>query len=302
MEANTETVEVKTTGPTEKTRFDITEKVTQEWATKVNKAWQKGLIPIFNTGDLLKAAKDKLGHGNFATMLKSTSFDQTTAERLMKIAADKRLRESAHGPNLTGLSLRTLYELTKLTDAQFEAAIANGRIHANMQRQEAEKLINSPAPINKGVLTKKFVVPPFSVFDSRTKEWQDRKQAWLSLGIQPALPPEFKREAARDQAETGAEAPDQSAEPPAAAAESTVALSDKWLALIPEADEIVSGLMDASRDWLGCGSPQTRAWQGMGTTLVGVWCADSKLNFRPPDIARFRGWNHWAFRAWGADQ
>jgi WD40 repeat protein len=25
-------------------------------------------------------------------------------------------------------------------------------------------------------------------------------------------------------------------------------------------------------------------------------------NFRPPDIARFRGWNHWAFRAWGADQ
>jgi hypothetical protein len=24
--------------------------------------------------------------------------------------------------------------------------------------------------------------------------------------------------------------------------------------------------------------------------------------FRPPDIARFRGWNHWAFRAWGADQ
>jgi hypothetical protein len=26
------------------------------------------------------------------------------------------------------------------------------------------------------------------------------------------------------------------------------------------------------------------------------------FNFRPPDIARFRGWNHWAFRAWGADQ
>jgi transposase-like protein len=26
------------------------------------------------------------------------------------------------------------------------------------------------------------------------------------------------------------------------------------------------------------------------------------IKFRPPDIARFRGWNHWAFRAWGADQ
>lgn len=37
---------------------------------------------------------------------------------------------------------------------------------------------------NAGIMFEKFVVPPFSVFDTRQHYWQERKKTWLSLGIQ----------------------------------------------------------------------------------------------------------------------
>jgi len=36
-------------------------------------------------------------------------------------------------------------------------------------------------------LKRKFVMPPFSVLDARQGYWQDRKRAWLSLGIESEL-------------------------------------------------------------------------------------------------------------------
>lgn len=36
-------------------------------------------------------------------------------------------------------------------------------------------------------LSARFIVPPFSVLDARQGYWQDRKRAWLSLGIQSEL-------------------------------------------------------------------------------------------------------------------
>ena len=33
----------------------------------------------------------------------------------------------------------------------------------------------------------KFLLPPFSVLNAREGWWQDRKRAWLSLGIQSEL-------------------------------------------------------------------------------------------------------------------
>jgi len=44
------------------------------------------------------------------------------------------------------------------------------------------------APIdNKAQLQAKFIVPPFSVLDTRQGYWQERKRLWLSLGIQSEL-------------------------------------------------------------------------------------------------------------------
>ncbi|HUU94349.1 MAG TPA: class I SAM-dependent methyltransferase [Phycisphaerae bacterium] len=42
-------------------------------------------------------------------------------------------------------------------------------------------------PASRGPLADEFVVPPFSVFDARQGFWQERKRAWLSLGIQSEL-------------------------------------------------------------------------------------------------------------------
>lgn len=39
------------------------------------------------------------------------------------------------------------------------------------------------APVLKGELVRRFVIPPFSVLDSRSGRWRTRKDAWLRLGI-----------------------------------------------------------------------------------------------------------------------
>lgn len=41
--------------------------------------------------------------------------------------------------------------------------------------------VTKPPPVT---LADRFTVPPFSIFDRRGGEWQDRKRNWLSLGIQ----------------------------------------------------------------------------------------------------------------------
>lgn len=40
------------------------------------------------------------------------------------------------------------------------------------------------APALRGVLSKKFLIPPFSVMNAREGFWQTRKKAWIALGIQ----------------------------------------------------------------------------------------------------------------------
>lgn len=39
----------------------------------------------------------------------------------------------------------------------------------------------------KGQLEKEFIVPPFSVFDTKQGYWQDRKRIWKELGIKSEL-------------------------------------------------------------------------------------------------------------------
>lgn len=40
-----------------------------------------------------------------------------------------------------------------------------------------------PDPGRIGSLKEKFIIPPFSILDTRLGNWQERKQAWLELGI-----------------------------------------------------------------------------------------------------------------------
>ena len=40
---------------------------------------------------------------------------------------------------------------------------------------------------NGGELLKKFIVPPFSILDTKQGYWQERKRQWLSIGLQSEL-------------------------------------------------------------------------------------------------------------------
>lgn len=53
----------------------------------------------------------------------------------------------------------------------------------NMKLQNEFPFMTEIAKVNL-LLRDKFIEPPFSVLDTKQGEWQDRKRAWLSLGIQ----------------------------------------------------------------------------------------------------------------------
>jgi ParB-like chromosome segregation protein Spo0J/DNA modification methylase len=98
-------------------------------------------------------------------------------QRRAYILADNRLAEIGGGWDEEMLKLE-LSELAALgldvTEIGFDA------IPADMQ--EAADLADA-----KKTLSEKFGVPPFTVLNAREGWWQDRKRAWLALGIQSEL-------------------------------------------------------------------------------------------------------------------
>jgi len=112
-------------------------KTRADWCEEIGESWQQQLTSILRTGKLLHEAKAAVKHGDWVSMLRyGLPFKERTAQRLMKIARDSRLTNPAHGPFLPP-SWRTLYELTRLTDDQFQLALTKGAIHPEMDRADA---------------------------------------------------------------------------------------------------------------------------------------------------------------------
>lgn len=107
-----------------------------EWTGRITEAWGKTLAGVFETASLLLEAKSALAHGEFQAMVESDlPFGPRTARRLMAIGRDKRLTERTHTSVLPP-SWMTLYELTRLDDADFDAAIADGTIRPDMGQKD----------------------------------------------------------------------------------------------------------------------------------------------------------------------
>src|SRR5260370_37375543 len=111
------------------------------WAAKIRAAWQSSINGIIECGQLLIAAKAELGHGEFEVMIENElPFTPSTARRLMIVAEDERIRAHVH---VLPPSWGTLYELTKLDDNEFAAAITDrARPGAARHRPRCE---NEPA-------------------------------------------------------------------------------------------------------------------------------------------------------------
>jgi DNA modification methylase len=97
----------------------------------------------------------------------------TDAQRKAYILADNRLAEIGGGwdEEMLKLELADLAALgVDVTELGFDALPAD--------MQEAADLADA-----KKTLSEKFGVPPFTVLNAREGWWQDRKRAWLTLGI-----------------------------------------------------------------------------------------------------------------------
>lgn len=112
----------------------------EKWAKRIGAAWQKQVPSIFEVGALLEAAKAELKHGEWLAMIKGElPFDPSTAQRLIKITINEKLRDAAHAQHLPA-HWPTLYELTKLTAEQFATGIETGAINPKMQRKDVKAL------------------------------------------------------------------------------------------------------------------------------------------------------------------
>lgn len=43
------------------------------------------------------------------------------------------------------------------------------------------------SPMEAGPLAREFILPPFSVLDTKSGAWQERKRAWIALGIRSEI-------------------------------------------------------------------------------------------------------------------
>jgi Protein of unknown function (DUF3102) len=112
------------------------------WAKQISAAWRSSIEGIFKCGRLLIKAKEKLDHGQFAKMIEhDLPFGERSAQRLMAIARDSRLTNPTHA-SLLPQSWMTLFELSRLSDAHFSAALADGHITPDMQRGDVQGIID----------------------------------------------------------------------------------------------------------------------------------------------------------------
>lgn len=90
------------------------------------------------------------------------------------------LRESAFDLGVLGFSDA---DLGRILDSIGGAASLGSEVADDAGSHTA----GSPAPEPSATLAERFGIPPFSVLDARKGWWQERKRAWIDLGIRSEL-------------------------------------------------------------------------------------------------------------------
>jgi hypothetical protein len=121
----------------------ITQHAATKYAQRITNCPRKSINSIIECGRLLIAAKDELKHGEFLKMVENNlPFKRSTAQALMKIAADRRITKNQRAGCLPA-RWSILVKLTQLPDATFEARIADGTIHPGLERRPAVEMIET---------------------------------------------------------------------------------------------------------------------------------------------------------------
>jgi hypothetical protein len=114
----------------------------QDWFERIRPDFTQGNLGFIAGAKKLIDAKRALKKrdGSFPRVVKKLGMDLGKAERLMKIARHPVLGNSAHAP-IMPVAWTTLYTLAVLPPALLEQLIADGAIHPDLERQQAEQLV-----------------------------------------------------------------------------------------------------------------------------------------------------------------
>ena len=128
-------------------RADEAPQTRQEWAAKITSTYRRSIEAMIATGRYLIAAKDSLAHGEFGKMFenKEVPFCARHGQRFIAIASDERI--TTHVSHLP-CDILAVYELTRLSEAEFSEALTAGKIHPEMTRADAEALRKSDSPMH----------------------------------------------------------------------------------------------------------------------------------------------------------
>ena len=114
------------------------------WALRINATYRKSIEAVIEAGRLLIDAKSRLKHGQWETLISTQlDFSADTAQRLMAIARDDRLSNTANLRFLPRQS-STLHALTRLSNDEFGRGIAEGIIHPDMVAKDIELIRPRP--------------------------------------------------------------------------------------------------------------------------------------------------------------
>jgi hypothetical protein len=124
---------------------DVLQDDADAWALRINASWRRSFETVVETGQLLIDAKAKLAqHGTWESLVETKlDFSPSVAQRLMAVARDERLTNPAH-VQLLPRSYGTLYELTKLSDEEFERGLQEEIIRPDMERKDVQHIRPTP--------------------------------------------------------------------------------------------------------------------------------------------------------------
>lgn len=128
----------------------------QDFAAAINGAWRETVDGVLRTAELYYEAHRDLGTNGWQDLLAHVPHADSTARRLVCVG---RWRDGAGSwvpVSMLPPSWGTLYALSRVPASELRSAIAAGRVHAGMERKDAEALLprkaKAPCPDcgNKG--------------------------------------------------------------------------------------------------------------------------------------------------------
>ncbi len=120
-----------------------------DFTTAINSEWRNAFASIIRVGALLRTAANQIGKREFHIMLTTDlPFSRRTAEKLMDVAADKRITSKKYASVLPP-HWTTLHELTYLDNDTFKHGVDIGIITADVERSQIIELKKTQQPSSK---------------------------------------------------------------------------------------------------------------------------------------------------------